>query len=148
MRLLFIFLAFSSILPADVVNISPDAVDFGSLIVGRESIKTVTLVNPTKKTLNVSDISVPAGFQVFIVSGTIYLPGTPCIGAIEPGSQCQIGIGFLAQTPGDFTGVLAVNDDANTTPQKVRLRATAIPVALVSIQIQPASPVIPKGLTT
>jgi uncharacterized protein YjdB len=40
-----------------------------------------------------------------------------------------------------------VNDDANNTPQKVKLSGNGVPVALASIVVSPAASTVPQGLT-
>lgn len=127
---------------ADIVTISPASLDFGSLVVGPSNIvdsQSVILNNSTKKILNISSIVTTGNF---VVQGT-----NPCGPSLAPGAQCTFSIQFLPQSVGPQTGVLSVNDDANSTPQKVRLSGTGIPVTLTSISVTPNLSTIPLGLT-
>ena len=123
---------------ADIVSISPTSIDFGDRFVGVFVYQyiPVTLSNPTKKVLNISSITTPDFFHV---------TGNSC-GAVAPGTQCMFYVFFAPQSPGLWTGDLSVNDDANNTPQKVKLSGNGVPVALISIGISPAASTIPQGL--
>jgi hypothetical protein len=144
---------------ADIVSISPTSINFGDQVVGVLSLQTITLSNPTKKVLNISSITTPNSFFVFtgaigggtsatvhLVSGGLAVSGLPCGGVVAPGTQCVFFVVFATQSLGLSTGVLSVNDDANNTPQKVKLSGTGVPVALQSIGISPATATVPQGL--
>ena len=137
-KILFIMLT-STLAFADIVSISPTSIDFGDRFVGVFVYQyiPVTLSNPTKKVLNISSITTPDFFHV---------TGNSCGGAVAPGTQCMFYVFFAPQSPGLWTGDLSVNDDANNTPQKVKLSGNGVAVALISIGISPATSTVPLGL--
>jgi len=121
---------------ADIVNISPSSLDFGNQFVGSQSTQSVVLSNPTKKPLNIASIT---------ATGSFFVPGNPCGSTIAPGTQCVFSVVFSPVAAGAQTGLLSVNDDANDTPQKVKLSGTGVAVVLTSIAVAPAAPAVPLG---
>jgi hypothetical protein len=123
-KLFAIFVLFSGIVSADIVNISPASIDFGAQPLGTTTSQSVALANPTKKPLNIWGVS---------VTGDFASPSNTCGGSLLPGQQCMITITFQAGSLGVHTGTLSVDDDANNTPQKVKLSGTGTPAVIQSI---------------
>jgi uncharacterized protein YjdB len=135
---LLIFALISTSAFADIVSISPTSLDFGNQFVGSQNSQPVTLTNSTKKVLNISSVTVTGNFLV---------QSSPCESSLAPLEQCSFYVVFSAASPGAQSGILSVNDDANNTPQKVKLSGTGVAVVLASIAITPASTTTPLGLT-
>jgi len=123
---------------ADVVNVSPDKLDFGSQFVGFSSAAPATLTNPTKKALNISNITAGGDFSI------IY---QDCGSVLAPYGQCTIYVQFSPTAPGARTATLTISDDATNSPQKVKLSGNGIPVQLVSINVTPGNASAPLGLS-
>src|SRR5207249_2937978 len=98
------------------VSLSPTSVAFGSLPVGTGSTKEVYLTNTGTATLNLSSVSVTAGFGGFAACAT---PS-----AIPPSGGCTIYVTFSPTTTGSQTGELFVYEDAPGSPQSVPLSGT------------------------
>ena len=132
-------LLFVSSIPsiADVVSVTPAKLDFGSQVVGTYGYQIVTLSNPTRKALNISSIIAGNDFTV------VY---EDCGAVLPPGYQCSIDIQFLPTTVGLQVVTLTIADDANNTPQKVKLSGTGIPVQMTSISVTPGGASKPLGL--
>jgi hypothetical protein len=123
---------------ADIVSISPVSLDFGNQFVGSPSSQPATLTNSTKKVLNISRVTAMGSFLV---------QGSPCGSTLAPGEQCAFFIVFSPTAAGPRAGILSVNDDANITPQEVKLSGTGVAVVLTSIAVAPATSTVPLGLT-
>ena len=111
---------------ADIVNISPSSLDFGSNPLGISSSQLVTLSNPTKRVLNISSIAATGDFSS---------PASTCGDALWPDQQCVITIAFRPTALGTQTGVLSVNDDAGDGTQKVKLSGNGTPAVVISILV-------------
>jgi hypothetical protein len=127
---------FLSPLMADVVTVSPDKLDFGSQPLGVFAWGQAVLSNPTKKALNISTIVAGGDFVVF---------SQDCGSVLLPGNQCNIYVQLLTNSLGAKTNTLTISDDANSSPQKVKLSGTVIPLQLVSINVTPAVISTPVG---
>jgi hypothetical protein len=128
---------FSASVKADIVNVSPANLDFGSQVVTTTTLLPVVLSNPTKKDLIVSSLTITGDFSV---------PANSCI-VLPAGQTCNIYIVFAPTATGSRTGMFSINDNANNSPQKVKLSGTGIPLQLVSIAVVPSSQVVPSGLS-
>jgi len=137
-KLFAIYALLSGILSADTVNISPASVNFGAQPLGTTTSQNVTLSNSTKKLLSISNIA---------VAGDFASPSNTCGGSLLPGEQCLITITFRPTILGARTAVLSVNDDANNTPQKVKLTGGGLPAIIQSISISPFSATLKRGQT-
>ena len=135
---LLAFAFISTSLFADIVNISPLSLDFGNQFVGSLSSQPVTLSNSTKKVLNISSITATGNFSVAT---------SPCGTTLGPGAQCVFYVVFSVSAAGPQAGLLSVNDDANNTPQKVKLAGNGVAVVLTSIAVSPAASTVPTGLS-
>src|SRR6266849_1790764 len=81
---------------ADVVNVSPDKLDFGDTVLTTRALKAALLANPTKKTLNISSATADGDFIVWanpIAPGTYPPPAANLCGSVlSPDQQCSIVI--------------------------------------------------------
>jgi hypothetical protein len=120
------------------VNISPTSLDFGNQLIGSGSSLPVLLSNPTKKPVSIASI---------ITTGNFSVAASPCGLTLAAGGQCTFYVVFSPAAAGAQTGMLSVNDDANNTPQKVKLSGAGVaaPPVLVSISVAPASATLKKG---
>src|SRR5216683_5927630 len=97
---------------ADVVNVSPDKLDFGDTVLTTRALKAALLANPTKKTLNISSATADGDFIVW--ANPIFPPGinpgiaSPCGSVLAPNQQCGIFIIFAPSGVGLRTGTLTV----------------------------------------
>jgi len=123
---------------ADVVTVTPDKLDFGSHPLGTQAFQEVILSNPTKKAVNISSIAASGDFTVL---------AQYCGSVLSAGSKCYIDLLFSPTSVGAATESLTINDDANNTPQKVKLSGIGTPPQLVSITVTPSGAVVPVGMT-
>jgi alpha-N-arabinofuranosidase len=98
-----------------VGTVKPTSLSFGKQHHGTtSSAKKVTLSNTGTASLNVSSISISAGFS----------QTNTCSAPLAPNSSCTISVRFSPSAKGSFTGWLKVNDNATNTPQMVSLSGT------------------------
>ena len=131
-----VFVLLSGISLADIINISPASIDFGAQPLGTITSQSVILTNPAKKLLNISSIT---------VAGDFTSPSNTCGGSLPSGQQCVIYVTLRPTALGSRTAILSVNDDANNTPQKVKLSGTGLPAVLQSITITPSGVSLKRG---
>jgi hypothetical protein len=107
-------------------------------LLGSGSSLPVLLSNPTKKPVSIASI---------ITTGNFSVAASPCGLTLAAGGQCTFYVVFSPAAAGAQTGMLSVNDDANNTPQKVKLSGAGVaaPPVLVSISVAPASATLKKG---
>src|SRR5215510_5614885 len=117
---------------ADVVNVSPERLDFGEQLPGIPTSQPVVLANPTKRTLNIFAVSADGDFSISANS---------CGPALAAESQCTISVAFTPTTPGARTGTLQIVDDSGDGTHKVKLSGTGI--AATSITVTPSNPTVP-----
>jgi len=127
---LLVFALISTSAFADIVSISPTSLDFGNQFVDSQSSQPVTLTNSTKKVLNISSVK---------ATGSFLVQASPCGSTLAPGAQCAFYVIFSPAAAGPQAGILSVNDDANNTPQKVKLSGTGVAVVVASIAVAPTS---------
>src|SRR5215469_9813923 len=96
---------------ADIVTISPTSLNFGNQVVGSQTTQLVVLSNATKKPVNIASITTTGSF----------VEQNACGSMVQPGDQCTITVSFEPTIVGSQSGVLSVSDDANNSPQKVKL---------------------------
>src|SRR5438067_10733000 len=101
---------FAATAKADIVNVSPSSLEFGSQVLTTSAARSVTLSNPTKKDLNISGV---------LVTGDFSVSSNSCGAILQAGQACTINIVFAPTAAGLRTGLLSISDDANDTPQKV-----------------------------
>jgi hypothetical protein len=96
------------------VTLTPRTLNFGLQAVGSTTTKTVTLTNAQNRSLNISSMTVPTGYQV---SG--------CGSSVAEFNSCSLTVTFHPLTTGSFKGTLTVKDDAGNSPQTVSLFGSA-----------------------
>jgi len=112
----------------DVVGISPDKLDFGNTVQGLSTVLAVTITNGTHKALTITSNTITGGFLV---------DSNACPGVLAPGGNCTIKLRFSPAVTGTSSGIFSVFDDANNSPQKVKLSGQGITPTLVSLQVTP-----------
>jgi hypothetical protein len=105
------------------MQVTPTAIDFGTVAVGQPAIENVTVSNSGNATL--SDIYY--GFQE---SANDFSFTNQCGTTLAPGAQCQIAVHFNPQTTVKETGTLFVNSSASS--QQVSLSASGLLTKLPS----------------
>jgi hypothetical protein len=102
----------------------PATLDFGEVVVGDESTRTLTLRNPGTADLHLTDV-VPSNTAAFSLSGLPALPIT-----VGPGREVTFEVTFEPPTDDTLIGTLRLHSDATNTPEAiVSLRGTGIPVS-------------------
>jgi hypothetical protein len=101
--------------PAPTANLSPDALPFGTQLVGTTSpALSVTLSNYGTATLNVSSITTTSSFS----------ETDDCVPTVVSGGTCTIQVRFTPGASGVVAGTLSIADDAAGNPQKLPLSGT------------------------
>jgi len=97
---------------------SPPGLDFGNQKVGTSSQPSnITLSNAGSVPLAVSGISTTGD----------YSQSNNCVGVLQAGGKCTIGVTFSPTKTGTRNGALTVNDSDNTSPQAVGLTGVGTP---------------------
>jgi hypothetical protein len=101
------------------VSVTPVNISFGTVSVGTtSSASKVTVTNNEKPSLTIKSLT---------FSGTDpkdFAETDDCIGAVAGGGTCTINVTFTPQATGDRTATLSITDNANTSPQTVKLAGT------------------------
>jgi len=111
--------------PASTVNVSPAAIDFGTLYLGSIVTKIVTIQNIGTTPLSVTDP------RIAIVQGgnsNEFITLNLCPKNLAAGKSCYMTVTFIA---GPFytapqTATLTINDSSPNSPQTIPLKATVI----------------------
>jgi hypothetical protein len=96
------------------VTLTPNTLNFGLQLVGSTATKAVKLTNAQNRSLNISSMMVPTGYEV-IGCGT----------SVAAFSNCSLTVTFHPLTTGSFKGMLTVTDDAGNSPQTISLSGRA-----------------------
>ena len=119
---------------APAVTLSPGGLSFGNQGVGITSAaQTITLTNPGNATLNITSITVAAGFA----------QTNTCASSVAAGSNCTISVTFTPTALGVDNGALLITDDASGSPQSVGLAGNG--VVPFTITSTPTSQTVNKG---
>lgn len=125
------------------LSLVPDPVDFGTVAVDSPAATrpvTATNAGPGPVTFGSSAIT---GSQA--LGFTLVFDG--CAGrTLFPDESCQIAVSLSPVAIGAIAATLQVSDSATGSPQKVSLRALALPAAKTTIELSPT--VGPAGLVT
>jgi HYDIN/CFA65/VesB family protein len=106
------------------VSITPSAWDFGSVLVGRESVpQSFTIANPGSSAVAIGAVTATANFL---------LTNTTCAGSIQPGESCNADVVFTPGQQGPLYGFLQVQS-ATLDPAMAHLK-TAGPTASAALQ--------------
>lgn len=120
-----------STLPA--INVSPAAVDFGSIISGLSGTQNITVTNSGSANLTISSVSAPASPFSITSNG--------CLSAsLAHGASCQITVQFAPTATGPFSSTITIASNDPTTPN-VDIDLTGTATAPAKIQVLPPSPV-------
>jgi hypothetical protein len=113
-----------------IVKFGPASLTFGKQAVGTTSpVKKVTLTNNGSVALNISSIT---GNSEFAQTNT-------CGSSLAPGASCSVSVTFTPAAMWTRWGYVAVNDDANDTPQLIPVAGLGTGNAVASLS--------PKTLT-
>ncbi|HEX5413845.1 MAG TPA: SBBP repeat-containing protein [Terriglobia bacterium] len=99
------------------VSLSASSLDFGSIVVGSTSTKTVTLTNSAQSTLGISSIQ----------AGGDYTESNNCGSAVSAGASCTISVSFTPSAVGTSVGTITITDGGFGSPQSVTLSGTGVP---------------------
>jgi hypothetical protein len=100
------------------IEVSPSAINFGSLTVGQSASQTFQILNSGTKSLSVSGISV-AGTGFAVTS-----PALPLV--LAAGQSGNVATTFTATTTGPASGKIMISSTAPDSPMIVALSATAV----------------------
>lgn len=99
------------------VSLSASSLDFGSVVVGVTSTKTVTLTNPAQSPLDISSIQ----------AGGDYTESNNCGSVVNPGASCTISVSFTPSAAGTSVGTVTLTDGGLGSPQSITLTGTGVP---------------------
>jgi hypothetical protein len=101
-------------------SVSPSSLDFGTLNVNTASTPlTAVLTNNQSGPLTISTL---AGIQITGANSGDFAQTNNCPTTMPGGSSCTITVTFKPTATGKRTAKIAVNDDANNSPQTVFLK--------------------------
>lgn len=105
-----------SALPVPVVTLSPSSISFSSQYVGTSGLpQTVTVTNTGNAALTISNVTTSvADFGML----------SNCTNAVQPGTNCTIGVFFDPTASGARAGTLIITDNSPSSPQVVALSGT------------------------
>jgi hypothetical protein len=112
------------------IEVSPSAINFGSLTVGQSASQTFQIINSGTRSLSVSGISV-AGTGFAVKS-----PALPLV--LAAGQSGNVATTFTATTTGPASGKIMISSTAPDSPMIVALSATAVGKAS-SLAVAPSS---------
>ena len=99
------------------VSLSASSLDFGSVVVGVTSTKTVTLTNPAQSPLDMASIQAVGD----------YTESNNCGSVVNPGASCTISVSFRPSAVGTSVGTVTITDDGLGSPQSITLTGTGVP---------------------
>ncbi|TAM79111.1 MAG: choice-of-anchor D domain-containing protein [Acidobacteria bacterium] len=99
------------------VSLSASSLDFGSVVVGTTSTKTVALTNPAQSPLDISSIQ----------AGGDYTESNNCGSVVNSGASCNISISFTPSAVGTSVGTVTITDTGLGSPQSITLTGTGVP---------------------
>jgi hypothetical protein len=116
------------------LQLNPTAVSFGKVGLGKQSTQSVSITNPGKSKVTITQVSVSN--PQFLLS-TMALPLS-----LPAGQSTSLSVSVKPTATGNVTGTLSVVDDATITPHVLNLTATGVnPLA----QISPSSSSVDFG---
>jgi len=96
-------------------KVSVSALSFGTVKVGQNSTKTVTLTSTGDTPLLINSITITG-------SGDFTLnPLNPCPASMAKNTTCTIGVMFAPSAKQSRSGTLKISDNASSSPQTVSL---------------------------
>jgi hypothetical protein len=98
------------------LDLSPAQLDFGNQAAeGTSAPQTITITNRGAANVGITAVN---------VSGDFVIPGKTCGDTIAAGRSCRVNISFSPTASGVRTGVLSIETNTGSLPQKVTLRGT------------------------
>jgi hypothetical protein len=107
--------------PSPTAVLSATKLIFPKTLIGQTTSLTVTLTNTGNATLNISNI---------VTTGDFAVQSNTCGAQVLAGNNCAIAVGFTPTAKNFRTGILQLNDNAPSNPQKVTLTGTGTSIAL------------------
>jgi uncharacterized protein YjdB len=139
-----VLLGLSGSAQAQVATLKPASLNFTQAIMTTSAAQTVRLTNTGSLPLVVSSITAPsAPFKE-------PQPAGACSSAsfsLAPNSYCTISVTFGPTSTGTFTGSISITDNAPGSPQKISLKGTGVPQAVLSPSLL-VFPLIGVGTTS
>lgn len=89
------------------VAATPGSVNFGSVAIGSTSSQSVSLTNPSRAAVVISNLT--SSSAAFVPSGLTFPLN------LAPGQSTAFHVAFQPRTAGDFSGTIAVANDANSS---------------------------------
>jgi len=109
---------------ASTVTVSAASLSFGNEAIDTTSpAKTVTLKNTGLGTVDISSIAASANFSV---------ASSTCGAILFVATTCTVSVAFTPTEPGGVTGTLSLTDDAQSSPQTVRLSGAGVEPATLT----------------
>jgi Abnormal spindle-like microcephaly-assoc'd, ASPM-SPD-2-Hydin len=105
--------------PPVPLTFSPTNLNFGNIVVGTSSSKTVTIKNITTSTVTLTSV---IGASYFTVQGT----GTSCGGALMAGKTCTVSVTYKPLVPGSNIAGITVVDTGSVSTQVLNAAGTGI----------------------
>ncbi len=101
---------------SDVLSVNPTNLAFGNVQVGTIGTQTLTLTNPGKTSLTVSQAQ---------VSGTGFAASTPALPmTLSAGQSAKLNIQFTPTVPNSATGSVTILSTASNSPARIALSGT------------------------
>ena len=111
------------------LTLSPGSLDYGSLVVdGTAGSQATFLVNSGSKPVAIS-----------AVTPSTNVTASGCVTTLNPGTTCQLNVGFTATATGTQTGTVTVTSNGAGSPQTVNLAANGV-------SSTPSFSLVPNGL--
>ncbi len=124
--------------PAASVTLTPQALDFGRVLVGKVAPQLATFTNTGQLPVTLGNVSVTGDPSFTLATSTAASNPCPASGTvIASGASCTITVLFTPATAGTLRGVLSVASSATSQP---------LTVALSGVGTQPQLSVAPAAL--
>jgi hypothetical protein len=109
--------------------VSPLSIDFGDILVGSRGTAEVRIENTGTSTLNVDPLAIRGDTAAFAIGNDTAGPFS-----LEPGEAVAVGVSFTPSQVGGSSATLAINSNANQTPNAtVELLGQGV-VAMIDVQ--------------
>ncbi|WP_143308264.1 choice-of-anchor D domain-containing protein, partial [Candidatus Entotheonella palauensis] len=120
-------------IPAEI-EVTPEALEFGAVLLGDNAELVLTITNPGRSVLIVSDVRVSEGINAgFVLS-------EPFAGPVEvaPGDGFTVSLTFTPEAEGDVSGTVEILSNAANEPVVERpLRGTGTPIPVPVATVTP-----------
>src|ERR1700731_911121 len=110
-------------LHAQAVSLSPTSWNFGNLIVGTTSTKSVVLKNTGTGSLVITSVSQPSA---------PFSETNSCSAPLAHNQYCTINVTFGPTAPGAFSSSIKIADKSRGRPQTISLKGAGVPQATLS----------------